>query len=199
MAGKSQTIDNVAIGRLIKADYNPRLLKEEQYQELKKSIEKFGLVQPLIVNKHPKREMVIVGGHQRYEICLELGFKEVPVVYVHLTPKKEKELNIRLNKNTGEFDFDLLANYFDVSELTDWGFQAWEFGMQNDLFDLPEEFDDDENPINPNADIKDDEYAIFELVMLRENKEKLIARLNEIKEENDLDKFEQSIMHLIGE
>ena len=200
MERQSQAIDIVAIGDLVEADYNPRILKEEQYKELKKSIKSFGLVQPLIINKYKTRNNVIVGGHARYSICKELGFAEVPVVYVSLTPKKEKELNIRLNKNTGEFDYDALANHFDIGQLTDWGFQAWEFGMQNDLFELPEEVtDDDDNPINPLADIQDEDYSIFELVMKRENKEKLVDKLNEIKKAESFDKFEECLMHLIGE
>jgi len=74
---------------------------------------------------------VLVGGHQRLKIAQELDIKDIPCVEVELNPEQERELNIRLNKNSGEWDYDALANYFDVGELTEWGFtddelQFWE-------------------------------------------------------------------------
>jgi DNA modification methylase len=74
------------------------------------------------VNKHKDRKNIIVGGHQRVKVAKDLGFKDVPCVEVSLTLDKERELNIRLNRNTGEWDWDSLANYFDVSDLLEWGF-----------------------------------------------------------------------------
>jgi len=139
-----QTV-NYPIDKLVFAEYNPRQLTKDQYQNLKDSITRFGLVDPMIVNTHKERKNILVGGHQRVKVAKDLGFEEVPCVEVKLTPDKEKELNIRLNKNTGEWDYDTLANYFDVGELTDWGF------TEDDLqFFEPEEItgliDDDEVP-----------------------------------------------------
>ncbi len=116
-----QTV-NYPIDKLIFAEYNPRQLTKDQYKDLKDSITRFGLVDPMIVNTHKQRKNILVGGHQRVRVAKDLGFEEVPCVEVKLTLDKEKELNIRLNKNTGEWDYDALANYFDVGELTDWGF-----------------------------------------------------------------------------
>lgn len=119
----------VPIGDLKMADYNPRLITEKQVADLKASIETFGIVEPVVVNNNPERMNIIVGGHQRVSILKMLDFKEVPVVYVNLTLEKEKELNVRLNKNTGEFDWDKLANEFDTDALIDWGFTEGELGM----------------------------------------------------------------------
>jgi hypothetical protein len=110
------------IGDLIEAEYNPRQLTKEQFQQITDSIKRFGIVDPIIVNKNKQRKNIIVGGHQRVKVAGSLGFKEIPCVEVDLTPDKERELNVRLNKNTGEWDWDELANHFDVSELIDWGF-----------------------------------------------------------------------------
>ena len=139
-----QTV-NYPIEQLVFAEYNPRQLTKDQYQNLKDSITRFGLVDPMIVNTHKERKNILVGGHQRVKVAKDLGFEEVPCVEVKLTPDKEKELNIRLNKNTGEWDYDALANHFDVGELTEWGF------TDDDLqFFEPEEIagliDDDEVP-----------------------------------------------------
>ena len=116
-----QTV-NYPIDKLIFAEYNPRQLTKDQYKDLKDSITRFGLVDPMIVNTHKQRKNILVGGHQRVRVAKDLGFEEVPCVEVKLTLDKEKELNIRLNKNTGEWDYDALANHFDVGELTEWGF-----------------------------------------------------------------------------
>ena len=108
--------------KLIFAEYNPRQLTKDQYKALRDSIERFGLVDPIIVNKHKDRKNIVVGGHQRIRIAQDLGIKDIPCVEVELDADREKELNVRLNRNTGEWDWDALANCFDVGELTEWGF-----------------------------------------------------------------------------
>ncbi len=134
-----RTVD-VAINELVPADYNPRKHDEEANEQLKQSILRFGLVDPVIANSSPDRKNIIIGGHFRWEVAKELGYKTVPVVYVDIPDlEKEKELNLRLNKNTGEFDWDLLAK-FDESFLSDVGFSTDEL---DDIFKLdiaPEEF-----------------------------------------------------------
>ena len=119
-------IVNRKIADLIAAEYNPRQLTEKQHQDLTDSLKRFGMVDPVIVNRHPDRDNIIVGGHQRLRIWKELGNKEAPTVEVELDRDKERELNIRLNRNSGEWDWDALANGFDVAELTDWGFDEGE-------------------------------------------------------------------------
>lgn len=115
------------------ADYNPRIIKEDQVKSLKDSIEKFGVVEPVVVNQFKGRENVIVGGHQRVRILKLLGHDMVPVFYVNLSLEREKELNVRLNKNTGEWDFSKLANEFDVEDLVNWGFKTGELGITKDF------------------------------------------------------------------
>ena len=94
------------------ADYNPRRnLKPEddEYQKLKRSIETFGFVEPLIVNE---RTMTIVGGHQRYKILRDLGIDETEAVIVNLTPSDEKILNVALNKIESGWDVAKLQTLF---------------------------------------------------------------------------------------
>jgi ParB-like chromosome segregation protein Spo0J len=114
---------------LIKADYNPRKITEKQFDDIKKSIEKFGFVEPIIININPARKNIIVGGHQRYEVAKKLKFKEIDCVEVDLTLEQEKELNIRLNKNTGDFDYDILSSYFDEQQLIEYGFTPLELNI----------------------------------------------------------------------
>ena len=130
---------------IIFAEYNPRELTQIQHQDLKDSITRFGLVDPLIVNTHKERKNILVGGHQRLRIVKELGYKDVPCVEVNLTPDKERELNVRLNKNTGQWDWDALANHFDVGELLEWGFSEDDLQFY-DPEPLPGLIDEDEIP-----------------------------------------------------
>ena len=110
------------INDLIFAEYNPRQLSDDQYKHLKDSISRFGLVDPIIINKNKDRKGIIIGGHQRVKVARTMGIKEVPCVEIDLVYDKERELNVRLNKNVGSWDYDILANTFDMEELKDWGF-----------------------------------------------------------------------------
>jgi len=142
---KTMEIQYYKSNDLIMAEYNPRQLTKDQYSQLKDSITRFGLVDPLIVNKNKERKNILVGGHQRFKIAKEMGIDEIPCVEVDLTLDAEKELNIRLNKNVGEWDYDALANYFDVGELTDWGFSNDELQFYEDE-PVQGLIDDDEIP-----------------------------------------------------
>ena len=117
-------IEKIQIDKLKAATYNPRQISTKQYKDLKESITKFGLVDPIIVNEYfTENYYVVIGGHQRLKICKELGYKDIGCIILNLNKEQERELNIRLNKNTGEFDMDILANEFDIDELVDWGFK----------------------------------------------------------------------------
>jgi DNA modification methylase len=131
----------VPIDQLKPHPKNPRVWDAEARKQLKESLEKFGQVDPLVVNSAPGREGIIIGGNFRYEMAKELGYKEIAVVYINV-PDEEKELEllIRLNKNIGEFDWAALAE-FGEEILKDIGFDSEEL---DDIFPVdenPEKFD----------------------------------------------------------
>ncbi|MDO8604291.1 MAG: DNA methyltransferase [bacterium] len=128
-------IVEVPITDLHASEYNPRKHNKEQSAQLKESMIRFGLVDPIIVNSAHERNNIVIGGHFRLEVAGELKFETVPVVYVNIPDiQKEKELNIRLNKNTGEFDLELLAQ-FDETFLADIGFDSQDL---DDIFPAEE-------------------------------------------------------------
>ena len=102
---------------LISAEYNPRQLTKDQYKNLRDSIKRFGLVDPIIINSNKERVNIIIGGHQRVKIAKDLKITEIPCIELNLDYEKERELNVRLNKNTGQWNFDELANNFDEQKL----------------------------------------------------------------------------------
>ena len=123
-------VEKISINKLKPAGYNPRQISKKQYNDLKQSIEKFGLVDPIIINK----DFTVIGGHQRLKVCKELNYKEIDCVALFLTKEEEIELNIRLNKSGGDWDFDLLSN-FEIEELKEWGFKEIELGLNIDKID----------------------------------------------------------------
>ncbi|MBU6500650.1 MAG: DNA modification methylase [Patescibacteria group bacterium] len=134
-------IEYVPAAGLKPAEYNPRKHDKAAADQLKESISRFGVVDPLVVNCAPGRENVVIGGHFRLEVLKELGMERVPAVYINIPDiKQEQELNIRLNKNTGEFDWDLLAN-FSEEFLKDVGFSSEEMDEIFGIDEHPEEFD----------------------------------------------------------
>ena len=131
----------VPIDSLKPSEYNPRKISSESMERLKESIKRFQIVDPIIVNSAPNRKNILIGGHMRLRAAKELKFKEIPVVYINISDiEKEKELNLRLNKNTGEFDLYLLAE-FDESFLEDVGFDSQDLDNIFPAEDNPEQFD----------------------------------------------------------
>ncbi len=105
---------------LIPNERNPRQLTKTQESQLKKSLEKYGLIDKPIVQKN-----YLIGGHQRVTVMLSMGVEECDcwVTDDDLSKEDIEELMIRLNRNQGEWDFDILANEFDVGTLLDLGFE----------------------------------------------------------------------------
>lgn len=139
--------------RLIKdlkpAEYNPRQSTQKQETKLKESLEKFGVVEPIIVNENEDRNNIIVGGHFRVRELKKLGYKEVDCVLVNLSIQDEKELNIRLNANTGEWDFNILANNFEIEEINDWGLEVPDMDITTEELEAKEDDFDGEPPAEP--------------------------------------------------
>ena len=131
-------IVKVDINELISPEYNPRQITDDEMEKLKNSINEFGYIAPIIVNKHNNH---IIGGNQRYEALKSLGYTDVDVVFVdEPDSNREKALNIALNKISGEWDFVKLADIIDDLELNDFdisltGFDEPElenFGIEED-------------------------------------------------------------------
>ena len=152
--GSRMLIEKKNTADLLPADYNPRKdLKpgDAEYEKLKRSIEQFGYVEPVIWNKTTGR---VVGGHQRLKVLMDMGITEVECVVVEMDESQEKALNIALNKISGDWDKDKLALLiadlqgadFDVSltgfepaEIDDLFKDTLKDGIKDDEFDVDTE------------------------------------------------------------
>lgn len=133
-------VSYLPVDSLKPAAYNPRRWSESQTAALKESLACFGFAEPLVANSAPGRENTLIGGHFRLKVAKDLGIEKVPVVFVRITDlEKERELNLRLNKNLGEFDFSLLKE-FDEAFLANAGFTSEELDNIFDVDLTPEVF-----------------------------------------------------------
>ena len=110
---------------------NPRVCKDDKFKKLVQSIKDFPEmldIRPIVVNQ----DMIILGGNMRYKACKEAGLKEVPVIITDLTEEQQREFLIKDNTSGGEWDWDILANEWDMDNITKWG------------LDVPIYFDSDE-------------------------------------------------------
>lgn len=161
-------IQKVSVDKLNPAKYNPRKdLKpgDPEYEKLKRSIETFGYVEPVIWNKRTGR---IVGGHQRYKILSAQGADEIDCVVVDMGEDEEKALNVALNKVSGEWDlpklteliseldqsmFDISLTGFDAAEIEDLFSKVHDKGTKEDDFDVDKALDEIEEPVSRQGDI----------------------------------------------
>ena len=153
MASKKKTATDmqvtlVKVEDIKKAEYNPRAISTSAMNGLKASIKKFGFTAPLVINT---RSSNLVSGHQRLEAATQLGFTEVPVIYVDLSDKEEKALNITLNNSsiTGYFTDDLQAILAEIKEefaleFEDLRLDSLEIDLKDDFEFKPKDKEDKE-------------------------------------------------------
>lgn len=142
-------IHSIPAEKLKAAAYNPRKdLKpgDAEYEKLRRSIEEFGYVEPVIWNE---RTGNIVGGHQRFKVLTALGYTEIDCVVLDIDESREKALNVALNKISGEFDIPLLTDL--LRDLSEEGFDASLTGF--DAAEMEELFSD-----KPAGKVKEDNF-----------------------------------------
>jgi hypothetical protein len=121
---------------------NPRLIKDEKFAKLVKSIKEFPEMlelRPIVVND----DMIVLGGNMRLKACKDAGLKQVPVIKASsLTPEQQKEFIIKDNVGFGEWDWEMIANEWDTDQLTEWGMDLPGFELDADKlgedFTLPD-------------------------------------------------------------
>lgn len=114
------------------APYNPRVIRDEEYAKLLKSVQTDGMVENLVWNKQTGH---VVGGNQRLKVALELNLKTVPVCVVDMSLSREKSLNLRLNKISGEWDYASLKSVIASIEVEDRELSGFDDGEISALLD----------------------------------------------------------------
>ncbi len=135
-------VKEVKIGLIKSNPNNPRIIKDEKFAKLVESIKSFPemlKLRPIVVNE----DMIVLGGNMRLKACKEAGLKVVPIIKASdLTSEQQKEFIIKDNVGFGEWDYNMLANEWDVEQLTEWGLDIPDFKIEGeaeeDDFDVPE-------------------------------------------------------------
>lgn len=124
----------VAISKIISNPDNPRIIKDEKFKQLVKSIKDFPQMlelRPIVVDS----DMVVLGGNMRLKACIEAGLKEVDILVAdQLTEDQKKEFIIKDNVGFGEWDWDMLANEWDSELLSEWGLDLPGFDLNADSY-----------------------------------------------------------------
>ena len=137
-------IELVKISKVKANKDNPRLIKDDKFHKLVKSIKEFPemlKIRPIVVNE----DMIVLGGNMRLKACKEAGLKEVHIIKAgELTDEQQREFIIKDNAGFGEWDWDIMANEWDADQLNDWGIDTpdlWgvELEAEEDDYEVPDE------------------------------------------------------------
>lgn len=160
-------VEYVEVSKLKYCEYNARVWSEKATKDLTESIKRFGIVSPLLVNSSIERKNIVLGGNFRLKILNDLGVKETAVIYLDIPDiEKERELNLRLNANTGDFDWEKLKN-FDLELLLDVGFD--DSGLSK-IWDTSLEIEDDDfDPETEAEKVKQPKTKIGDLYKLNDH------------------------------
>lgn len=142
-------IQKVKLSEIKNNPNNPRILKDDKFKKLVKSIQDFPKmleIRPIVVNS----DMIVLGGNMRLKACKEAGLKEVPIVLADdLTQDEQRQFIIKDNVGFGEWDWEIIANEWDANLLEDWGLDVPDFSVteeptaEEDDYEMPEEVQTD--------------------------------------------------------
>ena len=137
--------EHIAIGKVKPNEDNPRIIKDEMFQKLVKSIKEFPKMlelRPIVVNKN----MIVLGGNMRLKACIEAGLKKVYIVKAeNLSIEEQKRFIIADNVGFGEWDWEMLGNTWDEEQLKEWGMDVWQ---PDEVIDDIEEVDEISESVN---------------------------------------------------
>ena len=183
----------VKIGTVKLSPDNPRVIKGDKFKKLVQSIKDFPQMlelRPIVVDE----DMVVLGGNMRLRACIEAGLKEVPILRASmLTEEQKREFVIKDNSSFGEWNWDILANEWDINDLSAWG------------IDIPASyFDDDKEPEfdKDTLDAALDTYInskVKQITLYFDNQqyEYVVAKLEEIAKEKELESNTDVIIYLL--
>ncbi len=142
---------------------NPRFIKGDKFEKLVKSIREFPQMlelRPIVVNK----DMVVLGGNMRLKACEEAGIDQVPIIFAdNLTEEQQKEFIIKDNSSFGEWDWDLLANEWDIDMLNDWGIDVPNFDVEDSIDETPDK--EEKLLINVRCENEESQEALYQYLI----------------------------------
>lgn len=171
---------------------NPRFIRDEKFIGLKKSIENFPdmlTLRPIVVDE----KMIILGGNMRYRAAKELGHKEINIVVAKgLSAEQRHEFIIKDNLSFGEWDWEQLANEWDVPTLNDWGLGVWD-EQQDNMTNKTDGIHVDDAALS----YVDGEIKKFEFYIDQSEYAQFMVKLDAVKAKYKVDNNSDAIVKLI--
>ena len=168
---------------------NPRIIKDGKFHKLVKSIQEFPDMlnkRPLIVFTDVDGKYVVLGGNMRLKACKEIGLKEIPVIVAdEWTEEQKAEFLIKDNVGFGEWDWDNLANEWDVEKLDDWGLNIPNYSLGLDVNNMTEDDIDIEEEFDPIGVSK----GLHRIIFIFDNEDEAIKWYDENNIKSDYKKF----------
>lgn len=185
-------IQKVKISEVKSNPNNPRIIKDDKFAKLVRSIKEFPKmleIRPIVVNS----DMVVLGGNMRLKACKEAGLKEVHIIAAEeLTPEEQKQFIIKDNVGFGEWDWDMLANEWDAEQLDDWGLTVWNVDDMSNANDY--EGLDQSSKLDKFLDA---ELKRMFLVYDNSTFENVVSWFNKLQEKHGLENHSQVILKLM--
>lgn len=185
-------IQKVKISEVKSNPNNPRIIKDDKFAKLVRSIKEFPKmleIRPIVVNS----DMVVLGGNMRLKACKEAGLKEVHIITAEdLTPEEQKQFIIKDNVGFGEWDWDMLANEWEAEQLEDWGLTVWNVDDMSNANDY--EGLDQSSKLDKFLDA---ELKRMFLVYDNSTFENVVSWFNTLQEKHGLENHSQVILKLM--
>ena len=178
-------LKTISINDIKENPSNPRTIDDSKLEKLVLSIKKFPKMlekRPIVLNK----DMIILGGNQRFKACVEAGLKEVPVIIASdFTPEEEREFMIKDNVGSGDWDWDLIVADWDKDEVQAWGVEVPNIktdeigldGLFDEPEDEPEEDKEETNTITLEYTKEDYDKVMEAFESMTGSKEEIVAKL----------------------
>ena len=178
-------IEKVKIGQVKPNEANPRVIRDDKFRKLVESIKGFPemlKIRPIVVDE----DMIVLGGNMRLRACKEAGLKDVFIIRANdLTGAQKAEFVIKDNSSSGEWDWDMLANEWNVTDLDNWALDVWKIALDNE-----EVTEDDDVTTNNEKFMHVNDIAVdyfnndmkkFEIFVHQEKYDQVLNKLNDIK------------------
>jgi hypothetical protein len=193
-------IEKVKIGQVKPNEANPRVIRDDKFRKLVESIKGFPemlKIRPIVVDEN----MIVLGGNMRLRACKEAGLKDVFIIRANdLTETQKAEFVIKDNASSGEWDWDMLANEWNVTDLDNWALDVWKISLDDEVTESEDIITNNENFQHVDdiaVDYLNGDMKKFEIFVDQQDYDEVLTKLNALKKREELETNSDAIVWLI--
>ena len=193
-------IEKVKIGQVKPNETNPRVIRDDKFRKLVESIKGFPemlKIRPIVVDEN----MIVLGGNMRLRACKEAGLKDVFIIRANdLTEAQKAEFVIKDNASSGEWDWDMLANEWNVTDLDNWALDVWKISLDDEVTEGEDIITNNEKFLHVDdiaVDYLNGDMKKFEIFVDQQDYDEVLRKLNALKKREELETNSDAIVWLI--